>query len=477
MSPLQMFIPITKVDAAQRLVYGIATGETEDRSGEICDYATTKPYYEAWSGDIAKSSGGKSLGNLRAMHGKVAAGKVTEITFNDDAKQIEICAKVVDDAEWKKVEEGVYTGFSQGGSYIKRWKDDAGLQRYTASPSEVSLVDLPCLPTATFEMIKADGATEMKHFADEVTVKPPSNDEVAKRADDLAKAAGDGANVADFFETAREQLVKESKVATVIEPAVTEEPKDLEQVWKAKDGKTFAKKDEAIAHNAEIGAKAAVDLAAAPVLDAIANIRADLIGEPAAPETAAAKKAQLFADLQKWAGKEAWDAAAAIDCIETIYALIDSELWEDEAGEEGQIEMLRQAIARLKEFVASEIKEEAEPMTMSFDREGLAKAVETLTAERDGLQKAITETILPAVADLRKSFEEKLADLKKAVDAQPVPTRLIGRAISKAEDQGVQQADAESLEKQLSAMSPEEQALLVLKIAQKNPQLMALNGR
>ena len=36
-------------------------------------------------------------------------------------KRIEICGKVVDDAEWQKVEEGVYTGFSQGGRYLKRW--------------------------------------------------------------------------------------------------------------------------------------------------------------------------------------------------------------------------------------------------------------------------------------------------------------------------------------------------------------------
>ncbi len=110
---LRLDIPITKVDAARRLVYGLATAETADRAGEICDYASTKPFYEKWSRAIAASTGGKSYGNLRAMHGQVAAGKVTALTFNDEAKQIEICAKVVDDAEWSKVAEGVYTGFSQ----------------------------------------------------------------------------------------------------------------------------------------------------------------------------------------------------------------------------------------------------------------------------------------------------------------------------------------------------------------------------
>ncbi len=146
MPELSLFLPLTKVDAANRLVFGLATAETPDRAGEVCDYASTKPFYERWSGGIAKATDGRSLGNLRAMHGKVAAGKVTQIAFNDDAKQIEICAKVVDDAEWKKVEEGVYTGFSQGGAYAKRWRGEDGLTRYTADPSEVSLVDLPACP-------------------------------------------------------------------------------------------------------------------------------------------------------------------------------------------------------------------------------------------------------------------------------------------------------------------------------------------
>jgi hypothetical protein len=60
--------------------------------------------------------------------------------------------------------EGVYTGFSQGGAYERRWTDAEGRTRYTAAPNEISLVDLPCLPQATFEMIKADGTSERRRF-------------------------------------------------------------------------------------------------------------------------------------------------------------------------------------------------------------------------------------------------------------------------------------------------------------------------
>lgn len=188
MSDLSIFVPLTKVDEEKRLVFGIATAEYPDRSGEICDYATTKPYYEKWSADFRKASGGKSMGNIRAMHGKIAVGKTVNIEFDDDKRQIEICAKIVDDNEWKKVLEGVYTGFSQGGSYVNRWDDpdDATLKRYTANPTEISLVDIPCLPTATFEYIKSDGAHEMRKFA---TVDTDLSDEDFEKALDLLTEA------------------------------------------------------------------------------------------------------------------------------------------------------------------------------------------------------------------------------------------------------------------------------------------------
>jgi hypothetical protein len=82
-----------------------------------------------------------------------------EITFDDVTKTISVVAEVVDDNEWNKVLKGAYTGFSIGGKYLRKWADEANkaLKRYTASPSEVSLVDIGCNPAATFTLCKADG--------------------------------------------------------------------------------------------------------------------------------------------------------------------------------------------------------------------------------------------------------------------------------------------------------------------------------
>jgi hypothetical protein len=162
----RLFIPITKVDVEKRLVYGTVAEEIPDRADEIMDYKSARPEFEAWSAEIAKASDGRSLGNLRAMHGQVAAGKLERLAFDDDAKRIECCGKVVDDIEWKKVLEGVYTGFSMGGKYLNRWRDreNPNLTRYTPKPSEISLVDHPCIPTATFEVLKEDGSRELRKF-------------------------------------------------------------------------------------------------------------------------------------------------------------------------------------------------------------------------------------------------------------------------------------------------------------------------
>lgn len=210
MEPLRLFVPFSKVDKAQRTVYGVATGEQVDLAGEVCDYDTTKPLYQKWSAGFATATAGKSLGNLRSMHNKIAAGKVTAINFNDANKTIEIAAKVVDDAEWDKVEQGVYTGFSQGGRYVKRWADPASplLTRYTADPAEVSLVDMPCLPGATFSMVKVDGVVEdcaFKHVLPE-----PSTTALGLKCDELRKAAGKPKGEwAAFADDARRLLIAE----------------------------------------------------------------------------------------------------------------------------------------------------------------------------------------------------------------------------------------------------------------------------
>src|SRR6266436_4344582 len=137
-TPLLKFVPFSKVDSAQRLVSGIVTAERPDKDYEICEYEKSNPYYEKWSAEFQKATDGESVGNLREMHQLSAVGVGKTIEFRDDEKEIVMTFKVIDDDAWKKVEERVYTGFSQGGRKIAQYQDPINKRfaRYIARPSE-----------------------------------------------------------------------------------------------------------------------------------------------------------------------------------------------------------------------------------------------------------------------------------------------------------------------------------------------------
>lgn len=158
-----LFAPLTKVveqpDGTLE-VWGRAAVQEPDPKGEVFDYEASKPFIKNWSDNIFKASGGKSLGNLRAMHNpKLAAGLITALDFNDAEKAVDVVAKVVDAEEVKKTRAGVYTGFSIGGSYGPK-RQEGNLVYYAAIPSELSLADNPMIKGARITLVKVDGSEE-----------------------------------------------------------------------------------------------------------------------------------------------------------------------------------------------------------------------------------------------------------------------------------------------------------------------------
>src|SRR5262249_43815033 len=176
MKDLQIFARLTKVDEVRHEVTGGLAEGAPDKSGEIFDYESSKPFLKAWNAEFEKATEGRSLGNVREMHQPVAVGKFVRVEYDDPAKQIVVTAKIVDRDAWQKVTEGVYTGFSIGGNYVKSWRDGEYV-RYTAEPNEGSLVDNPCMYGAHFSAIKADGTTELRKFAmNSMRERPNSNE-------------------------------------------------------------------------------------------------------------------------------------------------------------------------------------------------------------------------------------------------------------------------------------------------------------
>ncbi len=182
------YFPLIKADEATHTVYGIATAEVPDKSGEICDYEATVPLYQAWSSEASASTlaAGQevSLGNIRLQHTLEIAGKVTKLDFDQEKKHILIETQPVSDYIWNLVSKGYVRGFSQGGRYIWRKCNDCGTPialedgnecskcekpvyvRYAARPSEVSYVDNPALKVATFSYVKSDGGIELRKFTE-----------------------------------------------------------------------------------------------------------------------------------------------------------------------------------------------------------------------------------------------------------------------------------------------------------------------
>jgi len=182
------YFPLIKADEATHTVYGIATAESPDKAGEICDYEATVPLYQDWSNEAMSSTmaAGQevSLGNIRLQHTLEIAGKVTKLDFDAEKKHILIETKPVSDYIWELVSKGYVRGFSQGGRYLWRKCNDCGTAiplddgnvcskcdkpvyvRYAARPSEVSYVDNPALKVATFSFVKSDGGIELRKFSE-----------------------------------------------------------------------------------------------------------------------------------------------------------------------------------------------------------------------------------------------------------------------------------------------------------------------
>lgn len=137
-------------------VKGVATDDTLDLDGQICDPVWLESAMGQWF----------KTGNIREMHGMTAVGKATKMT--QDGARFAVEAKIVDPLAATKTEEDVYGGFSIG---IKGARVDESAEALKRAPNgvivggrivEVSLVDLPANPSAVLELVKTVGDTTAK---------------------------------------------------------------------------------------------------------------------------------------------------------------------------------------------------------------------------------------------------------------------------------------------------------------------------
>jgi hypothetical protein len=169
----EKFVPLTKMEEqtdGTLFVYGTVTAEQPDLENEVCDYAGTKPFFQAKTASMFKLTSAvdgmtPSIMPMREMHQLKAIGAGRTIDFDDANKAIKMGFQVVDPVSVLKFKTGVLIGFSQGGAYVGELVADPkfpGCKRYVADPAEVSAVDSPCLPQALVETMKGRTVTLAK---------------------------------------------------------------------------------------------------------------------------------------------------------------------------------------------------------------------------------------------------------------------------------------------------------------------------
>lgn len=155
MNLTHVFAPITKSEKladGTMLVYGKLTGADLDLDQQICDPEWLRTAMPDWF----------KIGNIREMHQAWAVGKALELDSDGDDWYGTV--KIVDAEAIKKVEHGVYTGFSIGIKGPKTVPDAAAPNgRIVAGKIiETSLADAPCNETAKILLAKVSTTGDLE---------------------------------------------------------------------------------------------------------------------------------------------------------------------------------------------------------------------------------------------------------------------------------------------------------------------------
>lgn len=493
MKNLKLFAQLAKIDEGRREVWGIATAEVVDKDGEIFDYESSKPYFKAWSAEIEKATDGKSLGNVREMHTSSAVGKLISLTFDDEQKRIQVGAKIVDDAAWKKCTDGVYTGFSIGGCYVKAWKDGE-FTRFTADPAEISVVDNPCVPAAHFTAIKIDGTSEIRKFRTTMPGESSGSNHMHKDKYRLNKDMYSVSNLAALLQSAvalQQQAGQEAEVegdgspipaelkqwiqdgAAILTRMTEEEVAELTAALDASGtdaGTNRAGGDSGVtATDMGAGAKAVRgNLGASSASAAVRNKGAKHSAETRAHHDAIRKALDgMYQSMSEMVG-------CYQEADRHMNALVGKDDGGMEAAARAQMHKDSPATAEIQMGEQPEMLELYDKLQLEKARANSAEALSKI-AELEkavGELKASQDEIAASLGNIAKAIG-KLAGVDEARPAVAVSRTAVPTAtVTKADDQRARGLDEPS-EEELNKMTPDQRAHYEMVKAFQNPQKIA----
>lgn len=213
----EVYCDFQKVDEEQHMVYGYATTEALDSQGEIVELAATERAVEDY----------KKWRNIREMHGPSVAGTAPVIEMRKNG--LWIGAEIIDDNAWKKVKKGAYKGFSIGGKKLEVLTEFSETLKKNVTRikdyllTEISLVDRPANPLATFSFIKRDlESNEVKSMDNAMVKDAVPSQEPVPMAKEVAAVAP--VETPAPMEKAVEAVPIEKAVVETAAPVVATEP-------------------------------------------------------------------------------------------------------------------------------------------------------------------------------------------------------------------------------------------------------------
>lgn len=347
MDMTSVFAEITKTapqDDGSLFVFGKATGSDLDLDQQRCDPDWLKRAMPDWF------SGSHGYGgNIREQHdAKRAIGKATDHEIREDGHYIR--AHIVDPVAVAKTKAGIFSGFSIGIQKPRLEKADGQEWIRDGSICEISLVDRPALPTATFTMCKAAkpgmqvkatdfDSTRMLVKCEELTVEP----DIEKSADvDTVTLSAGEAPVE----------VEETKSVEAMEAVVSAGHEGLEE---HSPSKAFSEIGQDVPGGIAKGIAPTEPEFDVEQAKALVAAVAGKSGEEAAKAVGEVLN-KADADVPPQYDDEQSDVLNAQAAISIIGKLIVSEASElvDNPAEACDIELLLQAIAALRCFIVRE---------------------------------------------------------------------------------------------------------------------------
>lgn len=406
----QVFLPIEKVDKAKRTISGYASTSALDSDGEMVSLKAIKaalPDYMRWA-------------NIREMHKLSAVGTAQEAHTDD--KGLFITAKITDDAAWKKVQEGVYKGFSIGGQKLAK----TGNIITEIDLSEISVVDRPANPECKFDVVKAHKAVA-EAPASLVKVRAPKTPaEVAIKA--LAKlakgvstelvdtgAAGDKPKPAKVLPEPSADEFKAAKKAKKMakKKAKAEAMAEAEKAEKAKAAEALTKNAQSLVVDGESVLSPWLTLGGSSAL-----VKVAVKAPEAEPEFLTLAKGKKLAKGMNTVGSLAYAFGSLRDAQRSLKREGRGEKDSKDSGFADELGKLAQQLAEVISKKASHEGGEAVDMTDIDDQyvndylANLGKA-NTMTIANDPLGAAILGLLAKAAAPTAKDCIGKAKDAMK----------------------------------------------------------------